>query len=160
MSLLNDPIIIESIHKASDELLRRSQNNEKQAMSITSIRETLLREVSILPSDYCPEVLDFIESLKANRQPAIPTSTDDWNEDEYAEWLRQNPPIPIEDDPSITPEHLERLRQQERATNEGKNKVITFDDDEWESFLQEMKHSPKEAKAKAISRAHYLTPKQ
>ena len=43
-----------------------------------SIRETLLQEVNILPVAYCPEVLDFIESLKANRQadfagvPAIP----------------------------------------------------------------------------------------
>ena len=125
-----------------------------------SIRETLLREVSVLPSDYCPEVLDFIESLKANRQSAIPETADDWDEDEYAEWLRQNPPIPVEDDPSITPEHLERLRQRSKAIDEGKAKVITFDDDEWESFWQEMEHSPKEAKAKAISRAHYLTPKQ
>ena len=41
-------------------------------MSTTTIRETLLREVNILPSVYCSEVLDFIESLKGKRQPAIP----------------------------------------------------------------------------------------
>jgi len=39
-----------------------------------NIRETLLQEVSILPSDYCPEVLGFIETLKTNRQPAIPAT--------------------------------------------------------------------------------------
>jgi hypothetical protein len=65
-SLLDDPTIVESIHRASDELLRR--NREHQTMS--TIRETLLQEVNVLPSAYCPEVLDFIESLK--RQPAIP----------------------------------------------------------------------------------------
>ena len=37
-------------------------------MSTAGIRETLLQEVSILPSVYCPEVLNFIESLKTNRQ--------------------------------------------------------------------------------------------
>jgi hypothetical protein len=125
--------------------------------------------VSVLPTDYCPAVLDFIESLKTQCQPAIPETmllseaalSKDWNtEDENDAWLRLNPPIPVEDDPFFTPEHLERLRQQEKATNEGKNKVITFDDNEWEAFLQEMEHSPKEAKAKAINRAHYLIPKQ
>jgi hypothetical protein len=29
-NLLDEPIIVESIHKASDELLRRSQSREKQ----------------------------------------------------------------------------------------------------------------------------------
>jgi hypothetical protein len=75
-SLLDDPIIIESIHKASDKLLRRSQNKENQhkekSMSITNIKETLLREVSELSPIYCPKVLDFIESLKTKRQPVIP----------------------------------------------------------------------------------------
>jgi len=59
-------------------------------MSTISIRETLLQKVSILPSDYYPEVLDFIESLKANRQPAIPETmllsesvlSKDWNTEE------------------------------------------------------------------------------
>ena len=37
-------------------------------MSTAGIREMLLQDVSILPSAYCPEVLDFIESLKTNRQ--------------------------------------------------------------------------------------------
>ena len=32
-------------------------------MSTSSIRETLLREVNILPADYYPEVFGFIESL-------------------------------------------------------------------------------------------------
>ena len=31
-SLLDDPIIVESIHKASEELLRRSQNKENQSL--------------------------------------------------------------------------------------------------------------------------------
>jgi hypothetical protein len=41
-------------------------------MSTVSIRETLLQEVSILPTTYCPEVLDFIETLKTNRQSVPP----------------------------------------------------------------------------------------
>jgi len=41
-------------------------------MSTTTIRETLLREVNILPSVYCSEVLDFIEFLRIKRQPVIP----------------------------------------------------------------------------------------
>jgi hypothetical protein len=44
-------------------------------MSIANIRETLLQEVSILPTAYCPTVLDFIESLKTNHltdTPLIP----------------------------------------------------------------------------------------
>ena len=31
-SLLDDPIIVESIHKAAEELLRRSQNRENQSL--------------------------------------------------------------------------------------------------------------------------------
>ena len=31
-SLLDDPIIVESIHKASEELLRRNQNKENQSL--------------------------------------------------------------------------------------------------------------------------------
>jgi hypothetical protein len=41
-------------------------------MSITNIKETLLQEVNILPSDYCPKVLHFIETLKTNRQLTVP----------------------------------------------------------------------------------------
>jgi len=41
-------------------------------MTRVNTKETLLREVSVLPSAYYAEVLDFIESLKTNRQPAIP----------------------------------------------------------------------------------------
>jgi hypothetical protein len=74
--------------------------------------------------------------------------------------LANNPPIPVEDDPFFTPEHLERLRQQEKDTNEGKNKVIPFTDEELKEFWQEMRHSPEQAIAKAESRACYLTPKQ
>jgi len=43
-------------------------------MAMANIKETLLREVSILPPDYCPEVLNFIETLKVDRQPAIPAT--------------------------------------------------------------------------------------
>ena len=126
-------------------------------MSITSsIRETLLQEVSILPSAYCPKVLHFIETLKEENAKDV----DEWDEDDWQEWLRLNPPIPVEDDPTITPEHLERLRQRSKDVDEGKAKVITFDDDEWEEFWQEVEHSPEEACAKAKSRACYLTPKQ
>jgi len=41
-------------------------------MSTLNIRETLLQEVNILPADCCPEVLNFIGTLKTNRKPAIP----------------------------------------------------------------------------------------
>jgi hypothetical protein len=41
-------------------------------MSTVNIRETLLQEVSCLSFADCPEVLDFIESLKANRQSIQP----------------------------------------------------------------------------------------
>ena len=44
----------------------------ENTMSTTTIREMLLREVNILPSVYCSEVLDFIESLRMKRQPVIP----------------------------------------------------------------------------------------
>ena len=120
-------------------------------MSTATIRETLLREVRVLPVDYCPKVLHFIETLKED---------EDWSDEEREEWLSHNPPIPVEDDPYFTPEHRERLRQQEKDTNEGKNKVIPFSDEEWEEFWQEVKHSPEEAEVKARSRAYYLTRKQ
>ena len=133
-------------------------------MSITSIRETLLQEVNVLPADYCPVVLDFITTLKTNRQPAVrdwdSEDVDDWDDDDWKAWLESNPPVPIEDDPFFTPEYIERLRQRSKAVDEGKAKVISFTDEEFEEFWQEMEHSPEEAKAKAESRAHYLTPKQ
>jgi hypothetical protein len=118
-------------------------------MSTASIRETLLREVSVIPAGYCPKVLHFIETLKEE------DSDDDYDAEEYAKWLAQNPPIPVEEAPTISPEHLERLRQQEKDTNEGKNRVISFDDDEWEEFWEGVEHSPAEAIAKAKSRAYY-----
>ena len=117
------------------------------SVATANIRETLLREVSVLPADDCPKVLHFIETLKEE-------------EEDYAEWLRLNPPIPIEEDPTITPKHLERLRQRFREMDEGKTKVIPFSEDEWEEFCQEVEHSPEEALAKAYCRAHYPAPKQ
>ena len=39
---------------------------------MVDIKETLLQEVSALPLAFCPVVLDFIETLKTQRQPAIP----------------------------------------------------------------------------------------
>ena len=122
-------------------------------MSTARIREALLRKVSVLSADYCPKVLHYIETLEED-------DYENWSDERRAEWLSQNPSIPIEDDPFFTPEHIERLRQQSQAVDEGKAKVITFDDDQWEEFWQEMKHSPKEAIAKAESRAYYPTPKQ
>jgi hypothetical protein len=124
-------------------------------MSITSIRETLLQEVSVLPADYCPKVLHFIESLKEDED-----SCEDWSDEQWKEWLASNPPIPVEDDPTITPEHLERLRQRSKDVDEGRTKVIPFTDEELEEFWQEIQHSPEQAIAKAESRAYYLTPKQ
>ena len=65
-------------------------------MSTVNIRESLLQEVSVLPTGYCPEVLDFITSLKANRQPAIPDTmllseealAEDWDSPEDNEaWV-------------------------------------------------------------------------
>lgn len=44
-------------------------------MTIANIKEILLHEVNILPPDYCPEVLHFIETLKTNRQSALPDTT-------------------------------------------------------------------------------------
>jgi len=125
-------------------------------MSTASIRETLLREVSILPVGYCPKVLHFIETLKEEEDD----DCENWNEEEWQEWLRLNPPIPVEDDPTITPEHLERLRQREKDMDEGKTKVIPFTDEELKEFWQEIRHSPEQAIAKAESRAYYRTPKQ
>ena len=132
-------------------------------MSTATIRETLLREVSVLPADYYPEVLNFIETLKANRPPARNWDNEnpnDWSDAEREEWLRLNPPIPIEDDPFFTPEHIERLRQREKDMDEGKTKVIPFSDKEWAEFCQEFERSPETAVTKAESRACYLTPKQ
>ena len=64
-------------------------------MSFANIRETLLQEVSVLPSTYYSDVLDFIVSLKTGRQPTIPetmllseaTLSKDWdNEEEDRAW--------------------------------------------------------------------------
>jgi len=44
-------------------------------MCVANIHETLLQEVSVLPSAYYSEVLDFIVSLKTGRQSAIPETT-------------------------------------------------------------------------------------
>jgi len=59
-------------------------------MSTISISEALQRELSGLSSVYYPEVLGFIESLKTDRQPAIPatmllsesTLSKDWDTEE------------------------------------------------------------------------------
>ena len=126
------------------------------AASTASIRETLLREVSVIPADYCPKVLHFIETLKEENEDDY----ENWSDERRAEWLANNPPIPIEDDPFFTPEHIERLRQQSKAVDEGKIKVIPFSEEELEEFWQEIQHSPEQAKAKAESRAYYRTPKQ
>jgi|GEM_PF-6410022 len=69
------------------------------------------------------------------------------------------PPMPIEEDTFFTAEHRERLKQQAEKMNEGKSKVITFNDEEWEEFWQETEHSPEQAAEKAKSRAHYPVPK-
>ena len=121
-------------------------------MATASLKETLMRKFDALPADYYPKVLHFIETLKEEEAGE--------DEEDYGEWLRQNPPILIEEDPTISPEHLERLRQQFRDIDEGKAKVITFTPEELEEFWQEIRHSPEEAIAKAESRAHYRTPKQ
>ena len=132
-------------------------------MSTATIRETLLREVSVLPSADCPEVLNFIETLKANRQPVRDWDNEDandWSDEEREEWLSLNPPIPIEEDPFFTPEHIERIRQRAKAWDEGKTKVVSFTPEELEEFWVEMERSPEKAKEKARSRAYYPTPKQ
>jgi hypothetical protein len=85
---------------------------------------------------------------------------DDWSDEDWEAWLASNPPIPVEDDPFFTPEHIERLRQREKDMDEGRTKVISFTPEELEEFWHEMELSPENAKAKAISRAYYLTPKQ
>ena len=45
-NLLDDPIIVDSIHKASEELLRRSQNKENQ--SLEQRIESVERKVDFL----------------------------------------------------------------------------------------------------------------
>ena len=129
------------------------------ATASASIRETLLREVSVIPAGYCPKVLHFIETLKEQDEDDY----ENWSDERREEWLRSNPPIPIEDDPFFTPEHIERIRQRSKAVEEGRAKVIPFTDEEWEEFWQEIEHSPEKAIAKAESRRcylHELTPKQ
>jgi hypothetical protein len=120
--------------------------------STANIRETIMRKVIALSADYCPQVLHYIETLEED-------DCENWSEEQWKAWLASNPPIPIEDDPFFTPEHIERIRQRSKAVDEGKAKVIPFDDDEWEDFWQEIEHSPEKAKAKAENRRCYLTPK-
>jgi hypothetical protein len=124
--------------------------------STASIRETIMRKVSALSADYCPKVLDFIETLEED-------DYENWTDEQRQAWLASNPPIPVEEDPTITPEHLAWLREQSKAVDEGRAKVISFTPDELKDFFQEMQHSPEVARAKAESRRcylHELTPKQ
>ena len=114
----------------------------------SSLKETLLRKVNVLPADYYPKVLHYIETLEED-------DYENWSDEQREEWLRSNPPIPIEDDPFFTPEHIERIRQRSKEVDEGKRKVIPFNDEEWEEFCQEVEHSPEEALAKAYSRRCY-----
>jgi hypothetical protein len=124
--------------------------------SIASIRETLLRKVSTLPADYCPQALHYIETLEED-------DYENWSDEQREAWLASNPPIPIEDDPFFTPEDIERIRQRSKDVDEGRAKVIPFTDEELKEFWQEIRHSPEEAIAKAESRRcflHELTPEQ
>ena len=112
-----------------------------------------------MPADYYPKVLYFIETLKADRQSAVRDwdneDVDDWDDDDWKTWLAMNPPIPIEDDPFFTPEHIERIRQRSKEVDEGKRKVIPFTPEQLKAFWEEIEHSPEEAIAKAESRACY-----
>jgi len=126
------------------------------APSTSSLKETLLRKVSVLPADYYPKVLHYIETLEED-------DYENWSDEQREAWLRSNPPIPIEDDPFFTPEHIERIRQRSKEVDEGKAKVIPFTPEQLKEFWEEIKHSPDEAIAKAESRRcylHELTPKQ
>ena len=89
-NLLDDPIIVDSINKASEELLHRNRNKEKTTMSVTStmptigtmsvasplpmesVRGELLRRVSELSSNDCTKVLRFVRTLGA-----------EWNDEEW-----------------------------------------------------------------------------
>jgi len=59
-------------------------------MATANIRETLLQEFNTLSPAYYSDVLDFIDSLKTKRQPAIPETmllsesalSKDWNTEE------------------------------------------------------------------------------
>jgi hypothetical protein len=117
--------------------------------SAVSIRETLQRKVSALSDDYCPQVLHYIETLEED-------DYENWSDEQRAAWLASNPPIPIEDDPFFTPEHIERIRQRSKAVDEGRSKVIPFTDEELKEFWQEIRLSPEEAIAKAESRRCYI----
>ena len=64
-------------------------------MSTINIRDTLLQEVNTLSPVYYPDVLNFVETLKMKRQPAIPETmflsesalSKDWeSEEEEIAW--------------------------------------------------------------------------
>jgi len=127
-------------------------------MSTIAIRETFLRKMNGLPAYYYPKVLHFIETLEKAED-----DYENWTDKQREEWLANNPPVPVEDDPTITPEQLECLRQREKDMDEGRTKVIPFSEEELAEFWREIRHSPEEAIAKAESRRcylHELTPKQ
>jgi len=61
-------------------------------MSTATIKETLLREVNVLPADYCPKVLNFIESLKdtkGSNNKEVPFSPEEW--DEFCQEFEHSP---------------------------------------------------------------------
>jgi hypothetical protein len=91
-NLLDDPIIVNSIHKASEELLRHNRNKEKTTMStaitmptigtmsmtrpipMESVRRELLRRVNELSASDCTKVLRFVKTLESE------WSDEEWNE--------------------------------------------------------------------------------
>jgi hypothetical protein len=135
--------------------MRQKKSERTMSTATANIRETLLRKVNLLSVDYCPKVLHFIETLEEEDD-----DYENWSVEQREAWLASNPPIPIEDDPFFTPEHIERLRQRSKDVDEGRAKVVPFSEEEWEESCQEVEHSPEEALAKAYSRRCYLTPKQ
>jgi len=61
-------------------------------MPTAAVKETLLREVSVLPADDCPKVLDFIESLKGTNggnNKEVSFSPEEW--DEFCQEFERSP---------------------------------------------------------------------
>ena len=62
------------------------------ASSTSTIRETLMQKVNVLPADYCPKVLNFIEHLKdtnGNNNKEVPFSPEEW--DEFCQEFEHSP---------------------------------------------------------------------
>ena len=71
---------------------RYNHLTKQNTMSAVAIKETLLQEVNVLPADYYPKVLRFIESLKdtdEGNKKEVPFSPEEW--DEFCQDFERSP---------------------------------------------------------------------